>query len=370
MKKFIMMMTAAAMILSLSACGGEAEKGEPEVTEAPATEIIETEPEETEPEVEILEDVPAEPGLRYDKVIFSHSQTVNKGEWEWFNAVVDPWEGEGDSKYFMQMYSALQTEGSRLYVYLNNFPEEYFADPEAATFDVGFQNTEDGNFDQFAQIRSNDVSFDGGMTRYSVDGAKLLSLIDDLGIKPEFTQLYIQFSGLTEEADAMDCDVTVEVIVPRDEDLMPADVSYATTFTFTKENVVKGDYDWFNAMFSSWDGSGLVVTFSDEIAKPGSRVFISSDMGADRFTDGVPEDVTIGYQGTDDYSIITFVPADDVEMTDEGFKCSVSGERLYQSMLNLNLTPDNSQVYISLQGFNEVGDASSGNITIEVGIPE
>ena len=338
-----------------------------EITEPAAVENNAPEP---LPEDDIRKDTPPREDCIYDDVVFSYTKTVGKGEWDWFNAIVDPWDNDGGTTYFMQMYEWLQADGARLNVYLNNASAEIFADLSAATFDAGIQNTEDGNY-EFAMIRSDDVKFTERYVLYTVDAQKLLDIIDDYAIKPECAQLVVQFSGFTPEADGENREITVEVVIPRTADTVPEEIEYSDPeFTFTRENVTKGDYDWFNAIFSRWDGDGYMEPFTEAIAKEGSRVFISSpELTPDRFTGGAPEGLTIGYQGTEDYSVITYVGADDIVTDENGLRCSVSGQRLYESMVSAGLDPKTSQIYVSIGGFNEEGDSKSCDITVEVRQP-
>lgn len=385
-RKFSAIILAAVLIctLLLTACGSE-EKDQEQVQDNNQTnEVVQNNPEtqeqdadadipqEDQPEEEqvpvIFEDAVPEADKVYDDLRFSFTASdVSKGEWEWFNSVIASFGYDPNGEYALMLEAMKGNEDSRVMITVS-FGRDSFTNPDEAWFDAGIQDTYDGNFGNFAQIRSSDVRFYDDKVVYTIDTKSLLNIYDTNSIDPDYAQLYVQFYGLTPEADAMSCDVTIEVVYPRDIDIADEAVTYAEpAFSFTREGLGKGEWDWFNCVLASYEAeyADLLAALKTE----NSRVTVRTDLTSADFN---PETMkfSLGFQSTEDYEIVGEANSDDYELTENGLAYSISGERLLSQFEQLGINEDNSQICVNFEGVLPESDAKTINVTIEVAVPE
>lgn len=373
-KKFLLIVLCISMLFSvmLAACGnGEKAPDDARPNQDDSQSQTQPSDDNSQPETTTapLEDkVSIEPDTVYDDICFSYTlNDISKGEWDWFNTIFASNNGpDEDGNEFMKFYNAIsENPDSRVIVYIT-FTESAFENTEEATFDVGIQDTFEGNFGNFSQVRSNDVHFYQDNTIFTVSAQSLLDIMENNNITAGYAQLYIQFSGLTAAADQLMCSATVEVARPRQKDPVPENVIYSEPiFSYTAENVTRGDWDWFNGIMASYNDG--YSDFVNSITSEGARVVIKCDLLESDFD---PDNIflNVGLQSTTDYGIISYTGADEYTFTDSGVEFSVSGARLLKNAEDLNIDTSNSQFYVQFSGV--IPTDKSCNITVEVVVPQ
>lgn len=367
-KKYMAIISAVLILaLALTACGGT-ETEEPANTTEPAIseEVSESEAPE-EPEVEIFEDAAPIEGVVYDDIRFTYTASeITKGEWEWFNAITACFGPDPSNEQTVLINTLKANEDSRVMITVS-LGKDSFTSPEEASFDVGIQDTYNNNFGNFAQVRSSDVTFYDDAVIYTVDGKSILDIFDSNSINPDYSQLYVQFFGLTPEADEMTCDVTVCVVYPREKDIADETATYGEPiYSFTKEKIGQGEWNWFNAIFASYEEgyADLVAAIKTE----NSRLTVKTDLTAEDFDESVAK-LIVGFQSTDDYSVIGEADSDDYEFTETGLTYSVSGERLLAQLENLGIDEEHSQFYVNFNGVKPESGEKTCSVTVEVAVP-
>lgn len=376
MKKFLAFIMAAAIAAStLSACGQP--KTEPETpaeaveTENPMT----TAPEETEPETTtlpvIVEDISADPNLIFDTPSFILvSEGLDKGDnGDWFRAVIDPWSGNdvtGD-KFIEEAHRELAKGESRVRVTLtfgsNDFTDEAF-------FDIGVQDTEDGNYSNFGQIRSDDVVMTEDSVTFSVSGQALLELMEQRGIKKEFGQIYMQIGGLTDEANNSACDAKAEVLVGREpETRLEADgeklFSYYAIPAAADGNpttVTNGSY--YGYVLHPDDQPNDYPIYEEAIKTPGAVLRFSTNIPGDCITADTKAAAVLGQYWRPDITVE--VPADVIYANDEGYLTyEISCDRFYSAYKGLGFLPV-GYLYLKLDGIGEAAEGQDFTSRIEI----
>ena len=199
MKRFLALFIAAMMLFGLCGCGDNASDGDvSESTEPVESPAEDTEPaddglpvsedaaeEEFDPSSVILPDNSTDGVSVYDDFQFTYTapEPYSKGEWEWFNAVISNFGDTSPESEMTQLLDSLRgNSDSRLMVTITFGSGDFNA--SEASFDVGIQNTKDGDFSIFRQVRSSDIAYYSDYTVYTVSGKAILDIYDELGLDP------------------------------------------------------------------------------------------------------------------------------------------------------------------------------------------
>lgn len=382
MKRFLALFIAAMMLFGLCGCGDSASDGDvSESTEPVESPAEDTEPaddglpvsedaaeEEFDPSSVILPDNSTDGVSVYDDFQFTYTapEPYSKGEWEWFNTVISNFGDTNPEAEMTQLLDSLRgNDDSRLMVTITFGSGDFNA--SEASFDVGIQNTKDADFSIFRQVRSSDVAYYSDHTIYTVSGRAILDIYDDLGLDPNYSQLYVQFAGLTEEADAGSCEVTLDVVYPREADAVSEEAVYSEPLFSYSKSVTAGEWNWFNAILASYEGdqyTALVEAMKTE----GARMRVTLDMTSEDFDEGAI--FTVGFQSSEDYGLIGGSRADDIVYTDSGTVFTIGCDRINAQLDSFGINPENAQIYVQFAGVKPESSGKTCNVTVEIVVAE